>query len=70
MFMDLTTYVHLLNVNQLVAGDINFFPNPSLGIIHINNLNRDYSMLTISNINGSVIQILPIDKPRKYFCKN
>ena len=50
-----------VNVNQLVAGDINFFPNPSSGIIHINNLNRDYSLLTISNINGSVIQILQIE---------
>ena len=50
-----------VNINQLVAGDINFFPNPSSGIIHINNLNRDYSLLTISNINGSVIQILPIE---------
>ena len=50
-----------VNINQLVGGDINFFPNPSSGIIHINNLNRDYSLLTISNINGSVIQILPIE---------
>ena len=50
-----------VNINQLVAGDINFYPNPSSGIIHINNLNRDYSQLTISNINGSVIQILPIE---------
>ena len=39
-----------VNINQLVAGDINFYPNPSSGIIHINNLNRDYSQLTISNI--------------------
>jgi len=50
-----------VNINQLVAGDINFYPNPSRGIIHINNLNRDYSLFTISNINGSVIQILPIE---------
>ena len=50
-----------VNINQLVGGDINFFPNPSSGIIHINNLNRDYSLLTISNINGSVIQILQIE---------
>ena len=50
-----------VNIHQLVGGDINFFPNPSSGIIHINNLNRDYSLLTISNINGSVIQILPIE---------
>ncbi len=50
-----------VNINQLAVGDINFFPNPSSGIIHINNLNRDYSLLTISNINGSVIQILPIE---------
>ena len=50
-----------VNINQLVAGDINFYPNPSAGIIHINNLNRDYTLLTISNINGSVIQILPIE---------
>ena len=50
-----------VNINQLVGGDINFFPNPSSGIIHINNLNRDYSLLSISNINGSVIQILPIE---------
>ena len=50
-----------VNINQLVGGEINFFPNPSSGIIHINNLNRDYSLLTISNINGSVIQILPIE---------
>ncbi len=50
-----------VNINQLVGGDINYFPNPSTGIIHINNLNRDYSLLSISNINGSVIQILPIE---------
>ena len=50
-----------VNINQLAAGDINFFPNPTSRIIHINNLNRDYSLLTISNINGSVIQILPIE---------
>ncbi|MAW82972.1 MAG: hypothetical protein CL832_00700 [Crocinitomicaceae bacterium] len=50
-----------VNINQLVGGDINYFPNPSTGILHINNLNRDYSLLSISNINGSVIQILPIE---------
>ena len=50
-----------VNINQLVGGDINYFPNPSRGIININNLNRDYSLLSISNINGSVIQILPIE---------
>ena len=32
-----------VNINQLVNGEINF-PNPSSGIIHINDLNRDYSL--------------------------
>ena len=28
--------------------------------ININDLNRDYSLLTISSINGAIIQTLPI----------
>ena len=49
-----------VNVNEIVYGDINVFPNPSSGIIKINDLNRDYSLLTITNINGSIIKTLPI----------
>ena len=49
------------DVNEIVNDDINVFPNPSSGIININDLNRDYRQLTISNINGSVVQKLPIE---------
>ena len=49
------------NVNQKLGHDINVFPNPSSGILNINNLNRDYNMLTISNVNGSIIQSFPIE---------
>ena len=49
------------DVNEIGNDDINIFPNPSSGIININDLNRDYRLLTISNINGSVIQKLPIE---------
>ena len=49
------------NVNQKLGRDTNVFPNPSSGILNINNLNRNYNMLTISNVNGSIIQSFPIE---------
>jgi hypothetical protein len=49
-----------VDLNQILVADINIFPNPSSGIVNINDLNRDYSQLTISNINGAIIQTLPI----------
>jgi len=49
-----------VDVNQILGGDINIFPNPSSGIVNINDLNRDYSLLTISSINGAIIQTLPL----------
>jgi hypothetical protein len=49
-----------VDLNQILGGNINIFPNPSSGIVNINDLNRDYSQLNISNINGAIIQTLPI----------
>ena len=49
------------NINQKLGRNINVFPNPSSGILNINNLNRDYNMLTISNVNGSIVQSFPIE---------
>ena len=49
-----------VDVNEIVHDDINIFPNPSSGIININDLNRDYSLLTITNINGFIIKTLQI----------
>ena len=49
-----------VDVNQILGGDINIFPNPSSGIVNINDLNRDYSLLTISNTNGAIILTLPL----------
>jgi hypothetical protein len=42
---------------------LEIFPNPSSEIININNLNGDFTMLKVSNINGSVIQTLQIKCP-------
>jgi hypothetical protein len=36
------------------------FPNPSKNTINVNNLNNDYNVLTVSNINGSVIKQISI----------
>ena len=32
------------------------FPNPSKSIINVNNLNNDYNLLVITNINGRLIK--------------
>lgn len=49
-----------VDVNEIVHDDINIFPNPSSGNININDLNSDYSLLTINNINGAKVQTLPL----------
>ena len=36
------------------------FPNPSKSIINVNNLNNDYNLLAITNINGSLIKQIPL----------
>jgi hypothetical protein len=48
-----SVYVSILNKLEI-------FPNPSSGIININNLNSDFTKLIVSNINGSVISNIPI----------
>ncbi len=48
------------SVDALVLNKIEIFPNPSSGIVNINYLNGDFSLLSVSNINGSTIQKFPI----------
>ena len=56
-----SSYICLpVEVNEIINDDINIFPNPSSGIININDLNSDFTLLNITNINGFIIKTLPI----------
>ena len=56
-----SSYICLpVEVNEIINDDINIFPNPSSGIININDLNSDFTLLSITNINGFIIKTLPI----------
>ena len=48
------------SVDVSISNKLEIFPNPSSGIININNLNGDFTRLIVSNINGSVIRNIPI----------
>ena len=48
------------NVDGTRSNKLEIFPNPSSGVLNINNLNGDFNKLIISNINGSTVQSLPI----------
>ena len=49
------------SVDALVLNKIEIFPNPSSGIVNINDLNGDFSLLSVSNINGFIIQTCSIE---------
>jgi len=48
------------SVDVSISNKLEIFPNPSSGIININNLNGDFTKLIVSNINGSVIRNISI----------
>jgi hypothetical protein len=49
------------SIDVSISNKLEIFPNPGSGIININNLNSDITILTVSNINGTVIKNIPIN---------
>tara|TARA_B110000858_G_scaffold80491_1_gene93269 strand:- start:93 stop:410 length:318 start_codon:yes stop_codon:yes gene_type:complete len=48
------------NIEASSSSKLAIFPNPSKSIINVNNLNNDYNLLVITNINGSSIKQIPL----------
>jgi hypothetical protein len=51
----------LSSLKDDISNELSLFPNPSSSILNINNLNKDYYQLVITNINGSVVKKIPIN---------
>ena len=50
----------LSSLEDSFSSKLAIFPNPSKSIINVNNLNNDYNLLAITNINGSLIKQIPL----------